>query len=75
MRELLPEGSRRFLYPRGDGEAFRRAVADVFALSAEERRAVILENLAVARIVHPRNVAQQLAAIYETCSRHARAPL
>lgn len=75
MRELLPARSRRFLYPRGNAEAFRRAVADVFALSAEERRAVILENLAVARIVHPRNVAQQLAAIYEKCSRRARAPL
>jgi glycosyltransferase involved in cell wall biosynthesis len=75
MRELLPERSRRFLYPRGNAEAFRRAVGDVFALSAEERRTLVAANLEIARVIHPRNVAQQLAAIYETCSRHARAPL
>ena len=65
LRELLPVQSQRFLYARNDGEAFRRAIDEVFALSVRDRRRIITANLEVARELHPANVARRLATIYD----------
>jgi glycosyltransferase involved in cell wall biosynthesis len=65
MRELMPQENHRFLYPRGDGDALRRVVSDVFTLSAHERMRVVAANLAVARARHPAKIARRLAAIYD----------
>ncbi len=65
LRALLPAPARRFLYPRGDGAAFRRIVDDVLALSAGERRAIVDANLEVARGLRPATIARRLAAIYD----------
>jgi beta-1,4-mannosyltransferase len=64
LRELLPATSRGYLYAQGDAAGLRRIVDDVFALSPAERRTILDANLAVARAVHPREIARRLAAIY-----------
>lgn len=70
LRELLPEPSRRFLYARGDGHAFRAVVAHVFALSREGRQEIVDANLEVARERHPKNIARRLAKIYGSLREH-----
>jgi hypothetical protein len=52
------------LYPQGDAHAFRAAIDRVFAITLDERRSIVDAQLAVARTLRPRNVAQRLAAIY-----------
>ncbi len=64
LRELLPPASHEFLYPQGDAHAFRAAIDRVFAITLDERRSIVDAQLAVARTLRPRNVAQRLAAIY-----------
>jgi beta-1,4-mannosyltransferase len=65
LRELLPVENRRFLYPRGDGAALRRAIDDALGLSAFDRRRRIDANLAIARDVRPRAIARRLADVYD----------
>ncbi len=75
LRERLPEASRRYLYPRGDAEAFRRIVDDVLALAPDERRAILEANLAVARDLRPSAIAARLDAIYrEVVEANATSP-
>ncbi|MBD5604984.1 MAG: glycosyltransferase [Candidatus Eremiobacteraeota bacterium] len=76
LRELLPERSRRFLYPRGDATAFRKTIDGVFALGPDERRSFVAANLDVARRRHPVTVSRSLAAIYDRVAseRHGSLP-
>jgi glycosyltransferase involved in cell wall biosynthesis len=69
LRELVAVEGRRFLYPRGDGEALRRAIDAVAALPHHERRTIADANLALARRVHPAAISARLAAIYDALVR------
>jgi glycosyltransferase involved in cell wall biosynthesis len=73
LRELLPASSYRFLYPRGDAQAFRVVIDDVLALRADERRAIVEANLAVARSVRPRDIARRLSALYRDIASYTHA--
>ena len=76
LRELMPERSRHFLYPRGDAIAFRKTIDAVFALTPDERRSIVDANLEVARHRHPVTVSRSLAAIYDRVAseRHGSLP-
>ena len=65
LRELLPVESLPYLYPRGDGEALRTVIRNVFALSREHRTRIVSANLDVARARRPAIVARRLAEIYD----------
>ena len=74
LRELLPVASQRFLYARDDGRALRAAIDAVLRLTPDERRRILLDNLATACRHRPGETARRLAGFYDALLRRAVIP-